>query len=74
MHLLRIKNSELELVEEGDEGANKSYAILSHTWLKPSDEEITFKDLESRSFKYKLGYRKLEFCAQQAERDGFEHV
>lgn len=73
MHLLRVKDGEIELTEVEEENANKSYAILSHTWLKPSDE-VTFKDLTRGDFKRKPGYRKLQFCARQAEKDGFEYV
>lgn len=44
------------------------YAILSHRW---GDEEVTLKDLESGIARTKPGgYRKLEFCAEQAARDG----
>jgi len=43
------------------------YAILSHTW---GNEEITFKDLADGPDKRKAGYRKIQFCADQAWRDG----
>jgi hypothetical protein len=62
------------------------YAILSHTW--DTDQEVTFDDIvEDQSNKYrklrtslrlpqrsvKRGYKKLQFCAQQAKRDGLRY-
>src|SRR5690348_15509423 len=44
-----------------------SYAILSHLW---GPDEVTLKDLKNGDVKTKSGYRKLEFCAEQAARDG----
>jgi tetratricopeptide (TPR) repeat protein len=43
------------------------YAILSHRW---GPEEVTFKDLENGKASTKAGYKKLEFCAEQADKDG----
>lgn len=48
------------------------YAILSHTW-GADHEEVTFKDLTEGTGKSKAGYRKLQFCGQQAARDGLQH-
>ncbi len=50
------------------DGSNiPKYAILSHRW---GAKEITFKDLESGKAKTQAGYKKLQFCAKQAARDG----
>ncbi|CAN9382993.1 unnamed protein product [Alternaria alternata] len=52
------------------------YAILSHTW---GEQEVILEDLKSlESVKYsKLnkpdGWNKIQFCAQQAKRDGLAH-
>ncbi|TRX93584.1 hypothetical protein FHL15_005556 [Xylaria flabelliformis] len=46
------------------------YAILSHTW---SPDEVTYEDLTSRTYLHKHGYRKIRFCAEQAERDRLRH-
>ena len=48
------------------------YAILSHRW---GAEEVTFKDLmESTSkSKSKAGYGKIQFCGEQAKRDGLQY-
>ncbi|KAH8621150.1 hypothetical protein IG631_24204 [Alternaria alternata] len=53
-----------------------SYAILSHTW---EGQEVTFADLKDLDnavdvdIQRKEGYRKIRFCAQQAERDGLDY-
>jgi hypothetical protein len=48
------------------------YAILSHTW-GPNGQEITFKDIMDGTGKDKSGYIKLQFCADQATRDGLHY-
>lgn len=53
------------------------YAILSHTWKE--GQEVTFanlKDLDNAvdvDTQRKEGYRKIRFCAQQADRDGLHY-
>jgi hypothetical protein len=43
------------------------YAILSHRW---GDTEILYEDIGSGTYKEKKdGYRKLQFCAEQAAQD-----
>jgi hypothetical protein len=44
-----------------------AYALLSH---RCGADEVTFKDLENGTGKTKAGYRKLQFCGDQAARDG----
>ena len=48
------------------------YAILSHTW-GPDTEEVTFRDLVDGTGEGKIGYKKIRFCAEQAERDGLQY-
>ena len=48
------------------------YAILSHTW-GPDQEEVTFADLEQDAGTTNAGYRKLQFCAEQAAKDGLRY-
>jgi GTPase SAR1 family protein len=48
------------------------YAILSHRW-RADGEEVTFLDLENGTGKSKIGYKKLNFCGEQAVRDGLEY-
>ncbi|KAI1081452.1 heterokaryon incompatibility protein-domain-containing protein [Whalleya microplaca] len=50
------------------------YAILSHTW---GDDEVTFQDwqyLPWPEVQKKEGYRKIEYCCQQAAKEGIEWV
>lgn len=48
------------------------YAILSHTWGSDNDE-VTFSDLENDTGTRIAGYRKLDFCAEQAAKDGLQY-
>jgi hypothetical protein len=47
-----------------------NYAILSHRW---GAEEVTFKDLIDSTGKSKAGYSKIQFCGEQAKRDGLQY-
>jgi hypothetical protein len=49
-----------------------SYAILSHTW-EADDQEVTFHDLMNHLGISKKGYRKIQFCGEQAKRDGLQY-
>lgn len=48
------------------------YAILSHTWGNDT-EEVTFKDIKDGTGKFKAGYKKIQFCGEQAKRDGIPY-
>jgi hypothetical protein len=48
------------------------YAILSHTWGEDT-EEVTFRDLTDGTGKDKVGYEKIQFCGEQARRDGLHY-
>ena len=48
------------------------YAILSHTWGADT-EEVTFEDMAGGMGKDKLGYKKIQFCAEQARQDGLQY-
>ncbi|KAK4248387.1 beta transducin-like protein HET-E2C*4 [Corynascus novoguineensis] len=45
------------------------YAILSHTWGS-EEEEVSLQDLIDGRGKDKVGYKKIQFCGDQARRDG----
>jgi hypothetical protein len=69
----------LELRSEGSFGLTKDfidnippYAILSHTW-GPDEAEVTFEDLTNQTGEDKAGYIKLQFCADQAAKDGLQY-
>jgi hypothetical protein len=49
------------------------YAILSHTW-GDDDEEVTLKDMMDGSGKTKVGYRKIQFCAERASSNGLQYI
>jgi hypothetical protein len=70
MRLLEYNNDgEFSLVEFfGDD--IPQYAILSHRW---GAEEVTFKDLMNGTDKSKAGYGKIQFCGEQAWRDGLQY-
>ena len=71
MRLLKLNNGELSLTKDQ---ASKipPYGILSHTW-GDDDEEVTFQDLKNGLGKKKVGYKKIQFCAEQATRDGLQY-
>jgi len=48
------------------------YAILSHTWGE-DEHEVTFKDLQTGAGRSKAGYKKIQFCGEQAAKDGLKH-
>lgn len=48
------------------------YAILSHTW-EADDQEVTFQDLMLGIAIKKKGYRKIQFCSEQAMKDGLQY-
>jgi hypothetical protein len=69
----------LELRSNGSFGLTKDttenippYAILSHTW-GPDEAEVTFEDLTNQTGENKAGYIKLQFCADQATKDGLQY-
>ncbi|KAH7009072.1 P-loop containing nucleoside triphosphate hydrolase protein [Microdochium trichocladiopsis] len=48
------------------------YAILSHTW---GADEVVYTDIKARpsEWQQKVGYCKIQFCADQAKRHGLQH-
>jgi hypothetical protein len=48
------------------------YAILSHTW-EADDQEVTFQDLANSLGSSKPGYRKIQFCGEQAKKDDLQY-
>jgi Heterokaryon incompatibility protein (HET) len=49
-----------------------SYAILSHTW-EADNQEVTFQDFMDGVGSSKVGYRKIQFCGEQAQKDGLQY-
>lgn len=49
------------------------YAILSHTWGRGEDDEVTFKDLIDGTGDKKKGFQKLQFCGNRAKADDLHY-
>ena len=70
----------LEILPNGDFCLTKNllnkaipqYAILSHRW-ENDEQEVTFEDMDKGSGQGKAGYMKIEFCGEQAAKDGLRH-
>jgi len=75
MHLLQRKpGGKLALSTfTGKDVSVPAYAILSHTWAIDNSEEVTFQDIEAGMGSSKAGYRKIQFCLDQAEVDGIRY-
>jgi hypothetical protein len=74
MRLLEInKHGEFSLTEHIYPNV-PAYAILSHTWAEKDVEEVTFEDFSNGSWKSKPGYKKIQFCGDQAARDGLRYI
>jgi hypothetical protein len=71
--LLRSETGKISLTKDlaGDD-LIPPYAILSHTW-GPDNEEVTFEDMTNSTGEKKLGYEKIQFCGEQARRDGLQY-
>jgi hypothetical protein len=70
MRLLKYtENGDFSLIEVF-EGDVPRYAILSHRW---EAEEVSFKNLMDGTGKKMAGYKKIQFCGEQARRDGLEY-
>jgi ankyrin repeat protein len=48
------------------------YAILSHRW-EADNQEVTLQDIKNGSTNGKTGYRKIQFCGDQAKRHGLQY-
>ena len=71
MRLLQYNNDgNLSLIEFFEGDIPKKYAILSH---RQGAEEVTFKDLTDGTSKGKAGYSKIQFCGEQARRNGLKY-
>jgi hypothetical protein len=69
MRLLRREHAHNYcLTDELEDDDIPVYAILSHTW-EPDNMEVTFKDFVRGSGTAKAGYKKIEFCGEQAAKD-----
>ena len=69
--LKRCDTGELKLSGPFPPDSTPPYAILSHTW---DIEEVTFENLRDGTGVDKRGWLKIEFCAEQAQRDGLDYI
>jgi hypothetical protein len=71
MRLLAYNNDgEFSLTEFFGDDIPEQYAILSHRW---GPEEVTLADLTDGTGKKMAGYSKIQFCGEQARRDGLQY-
>ncbi|RYP19126.1 hypothetical protein DL766_008512 [Monosporascus sp. MC13-8B] len=70
--LMRDRNGELSLTNDLFDDI-PPYAILSHRWSENIAEEVTFEEIKNGTGRSKSAYRKIEFCAEQARRDGLQY-
>ena len=71
MRLLEHKpNGDLVLCEFTSRNI-PAYAILSHTW---GDGEVSLQEIEADTCTDKAGWKKIDFCAKQAEADGYRYI
>ncbi|KAK4501119.1 hypothetical protein PRZ48_006925 [Zasmidium cellare] len=72
MRLINAKTLTLEPVSGPDE---KPYAILSHTWLRPSHQEVTFQDFADAVIREtKPGFNEIREACKLALEAGWEYV
>ncbi|KAH8679631.1 vegetative incompatibility protein HET-E-1 [Tricladium varicosporioides] len=71
MRLLECKNGAFTLTKDIIDDIPQ-YAILSHTWGADT-EEVSFRDLMDGRGKGKTGYRKIQFCGEQARHDSLQY-
>jgi hypothetical protein len=72
MRLLEINGDGNFSLTSFTAGRIPPYAILSHTWEADS-QELTFQDMINGDGKRKSGYKKIQFCRNQAEKDGLRY-
>jgi hypothetical protein len=73
--LRRSTDGALSLTDDLFDQDIPEYVILSHTW-GAARQEVTFQDFQSKSArqrKSKAGYAKIQFCGDQAARDGYHY-
>jgi len=68
--LVHNDDGEFSLTQFFDDDIPEQYAILSHRW---GLEEVTLADLTDGTGKKMAGYSKIQFCGEQARRDGLQY-
>jgi hypothetical protein len=70
MRLLHFDQAGKLLLTDFSRKPTPPYAILSHRW---GNSEVLFEDIANETYKEKEGYRKIEFCAEQAAKDQLQY-
>jgi hypothetical protein len=75
---MRLLHSQSIKLQDFPNYDKETYAILSHIW---DEDEVLFQDIDSFNLetmpaqvKQKKGFKKIEACCWQAQRDGFDYV
>jgi hypothetical protein len=68
MRLIHAKTLQLQ---EFPGNAIPPYTIFSHTWGK---EEVSFEEMQSGLGREKKGFKKIQYCCEQALKDGYEYA
>ena len=71
MWLINTTTLELKSFHECPTG---TYAILSHTWSRSSDDELNFVEFEAGAGRGKFGFQKIQKCCEQAQKDGLQYA
>jgi hypothetical protein len=75
MRLLKVNpTGGFSLTDDLPDNERLKYAILSHTWHKDNDQEVTSEDLSKGTAKNKTGYKKISFCVKQAIQDSIQYI
>jgi hypothetical protein len=71
---LLTQNGQGRLICEqfGSEAA-PPYAILSHTWDEDDRQEVFFEDILTTQAHEKAGWKKIDFCSKQIQKDGLNY-
>ena len=70
MRLLRCETFEFAVFD----GENiPPYAILSHTWVRDSSQEVSFEDMRDGTGTLKSGYQKIRECGGMASNDNLNY-
>ncbi|KAF2174089.1 hypothetical protein M409DRAFT_62239 [Zasmidium cellare ATCC 36951] len=82
MRLLRV--NDLNFGEVPSHGPFPDYAILSHTWIHPSRDEVTYQDIileessaskkKSGGSRKKPGWQKIQYTINQARKDNIDYI
>jgi hypothetical protein len=73
MRLLKLNDNGRYSLERFQKDKTPPYAILSHTWGRGEDDEVTYKDIIDGTGNKKPGFKKLEFCGKQAKHDDLHY-